>query len=700
MATFAEGLAARKAQAQPGQLSYDIEQPSGVQPPQGQFGARLAQRKAETEQRAAGREQTIQQTPSLAGRISEAFTGAQRQTPETQELPEFRQTKEVQGFAPRGLGTQLKLTAGLLSSFSPEAQMDIIKNSIPEAQFRQDAKGNVIVDIEGQQSILNKPGFSGQDAVQALTQTLAAFGPARLSSLAKSTFARVVGVGAGEAAVEQGRQEVSRFAGSEQPREPGMTALAGAIGGAAELVGPVREALRNRSAARRLGAEAAELVPASENIAVAKAAEEATGIPLFQAQKSAIPSQLEKQSFIAQLPAGTQKSVTALRAQNEAASEAVESFMQQIAPPEAVTTGAERFRNASQKAVDAQKAIRKERTSPLFKDAFKNTEPVDVTSVRGLLENKILDSPPGSDLEKVMKRISGFIEGAPNLAKLQKTKLQIDDMISKFGEGSLGNSTKREVLEVKSTLLNSMDSVSPEFKAAREAFTAESPAVTALEESIIGKVAAFDDTSLKRISRTIFDPAETNPQVVASAKKIINETDPEAWNQLLRVELERRLGSISTDVADGGIGAIENVPRLLERSLFGNTKQQAILFNAVDTETAKNLKFLQTALKRAKLGRPGGSQTAIREEIKRELRGGVTQRIRNFFRAPLNTLVETGEDVAFNRRVRAMAEVMFDPKHKKQMAKIRKLNPNTAAAGKAMAQLLKNIDINTEREQQ
>ena len=697
MGIFTEGLEQRKAQ---GQQPPGVGQVGGViDPPQGKFSARLAQRKAEQAARETGREQLTQQNPSLTGRVSEAFTGAQRQTPETEALPEFRQTAEVQGLAPRGLGTQLKLTAGLLSSFSPEAQMDVIKSSIPEAQFSQDAKGNVIVDIEGQQSILNKPGFSGQDAVQALTQTLAAFGPARLSNLARSTFARVVGTGVGEAAVEQGRQEVSRLAGSEQPREPGMTALAGVIGAGTELIGPAREALRTRTAARRIGAEAAELAPAAENIAVAKAAEEATGIPLFQAQRSAIPSQLERQSFIAQLPAGTQKSVTALRSQNDAAANAVENFLQTIAPPESVVTGADRFRGAAKKAVDAQKAIRKEKTSPLFTEAFKNTDPVDVAPVRDILAEKIADAPPGSDLDKTMKKITGFITGEPNLRKLQKTKLQIDDMISKFGDGSLGNSTKREVLEVKAALLESMDSVSPEFKAAREAFAAESPAVTAIEESIIGKVAGFDDTSLKRISRTIFDPAETNPQVVANAKKIINEADPEAWNQLVRVELERRLGNMSTDIAEGGIGAIENVPRLLEKALFGNSKQQAILFNAVDGEAAKNLKFLQTALKRAKLGRPGGSQTAIREEIKRELRGGVTQRIRNFFRAPLNTLAETGEDVAFNRRVRAMAEVMFDPRHQRQMAEIRRLNPNTAAAGKAMAQLLKNIDLNTEREQ-
>lgn len=699
MATFAERLAERKTQGQESRLAPDSIQLPGVPQAQGQFRARLEQRKAESEQRKLGREQTIQQTPSLPGRISEAFTGAQRQTPETQALPEFRQTQEVQGLAPRGLGTQLKLTAGLMSSFSPEAQMDVIKESIPDVQFSQDAKGNIIIDVDGVQSILNKPGLSGQDTVSLLANVLANIGPAKLAGLAKSTFARVVGQTAAGAGVEQARQELSRAAGSEQPRELGTTALAGAIGGAAELVGPARQAFQTRTAAKRLGAEVAELAPAAENIAVAMAAEEATGIPLFQAQKSAIPSQLEKQSFIAQLPAGTQKSFKALEVQNKAATDAVGDFLQQISPPEAVVTGAEKFRSAAKKAVDAQKTIRKEKASPLYTEALKDTSIIDTSFIDDLIKDKAVDFPASGEVSKTLSKVQDLIGGDTSLKKLHNAKIEIDQMISKIGEGSLGNITKGEVIEVQTALLEVMDGVSPQYKAAREVFAAESPAVDAIKESIIGKVAAFDDTSLKRISRTIFDPAETNPQVVANAKKIITEADPEAWNQLLRVELERRLGNISTDVAEGGIGAIENVPRLLEKALFGNAKQQAILFNAVDGEAAKNLKFLQTALKRAKLGRPGGSQTAIREEIKRELRGGVTQRIRNFFRAPLNTLAETGEDIAFNRRVRAMAEVMFDPKHQKQMSEIRKLNPNTAAAGKAMAQLLKNIDINIEREQ-
>ena len=47
------------------------------------------------------------------------------------------------------------------------------------------------------------------------------------------------------------------------------------------------------------------------------------------------------------------------------------------------------------------------------------------------------------------------------------------------------------------------------------------------------------DNSLK-----IFDAAETNPEIIKKTKKIIQDIDPDAWNELLRVEFERRIGNL------------------------------------------------------------------------------------------------------------------------------------------------------------
>ena len=213
--------------------------------------------------------------------------------------------------------------------------------------------------------------------------------------------------------------------------------------------------------------------------------------------------------------------------------------------------------------------------------------------------------------------------------------------------------------------------------------------MTKIQESIVGKIAALDDTQLKQVSSRIFDPAQTNPKILLQAKKAIVDVDPDAWNQIVRVEIERRLGAIKSTVE---AGTIENIPGQLFRALFPNDKSTKVLLNALDSEGKKNLKFLQTALGRARLGRPGGSQTAAREEIKRELRGGIGLSIRDWLKNPINTLVETGGDAAFNSRVTSLSKALFDPTWKAEMRKIRVLSPNSPAIARAMTQLLNDIE--------
>ncbi|MHC4648102.1 MAG: hypothetical protein ACYTBJ_21795, partial [Planctomycetota bacterium] len=648
--------------------------------------------------------------PSIAA-VQELFTGAQRQTPETIALPEIG---ELQLDDP---AQAAEIAVGFLSTVDPQARREILTNAIPEAAFRTDEKGNEFVKVGEQEFVMNKPGFSATDARNAVAQIVSFIPAARLAGLGRSVLQKVGLGGAASAATETGLQATAQATGAEGGFDPTRIALAGGLGAGAEVLGPTAGLLKRKAgdvldffadvgtavtqgkplAQVRQARQAVSALPAEEAavatqaVTEAQAAAEATGVPLFQAQQTTIPAQVEKQAFLAQLPGSTQKASTALKAQNEAAGAAVDDLLAQIAPPEAVVTGAEKFRTASQRAIDAAKQVRSEKASPLFKEAFSEGAAVELQPVKDLIKQSIDDFPKGGEVSNVMKKINGLLAGPtgkkPTLRQLHNAKLEIDQLINRFGENSLGNTTKKQVLEVKDQLLNQMDEASDLYRQARETFAAESPAVTKLQESLIGKIAGIDDTQLKNVSKRIFDAAETNPQVIKQAKKVIDDVDPEAWNQLLRTELERRLGSVRTVE---GLSA-ENVPAQLFNAMFGNTKQRRVLFNSVDGETAKNLKYLETVLSRAKLGRPGGSQTAAREEIKRELRGGTTNAIRNFFRKPIDNLVATGEDAAFNTRVRALADAMFDPQFKPRMKEVRGAGLTTERGSKLLTKLLKDV---------
>ena len=614
---------------------------------------------------------------------------SENETRATQELPELGSGGLLAG---EDYGTIAKLTPVLLMTTSPDEMANIITSTLPHIGRQEDEKGNIILgnNKTGVQVVVNQPGLSKLDILQGLGIATAFTPSAKLASIPTSIPARMAVGGAGAGLTEAAIQGSQAATGGEFDVED--VGLATGLGAVAEGVMPAIQGVRQSRRAKQLGAAADEFDDVAGNVAEAQAASKATGVPLFQAQQTAVPAQLEKQSFVGLLPAGTRKASQALRKQNKAVSNAVDDFLSKIAPDEAVVTGPAKFRSAAQRAVDAKSTIRSEAASPLYKEAFKQGAKVDLKPVNNLIKQGLDDFPDGGEVSKNLLKISKLLkgkDGAPTLNKLHNAKLEIDQALNKFGDNSLGTTTKREVAKIKDALLKQMDDSSDLYKQARETFAANSPAVNQIEDSVIGKIANLDDTQLKSISRRIFDPAETNRVVIRQAKKVISDIDPDAWNELLRSELERRMGSVTSTLTEG---TTENIPGQMFRAIFGNAKQRAVLYNAVDGDAKSNLKYLETALSRARLGRPGGSQTATREEIKKELRGGVTQSIRNFFSSPIKSVTGVGEDVVFNRRTKAMADVLFDPEWKPQMTKLKKLSPDSPAALRAMTQLLNDAE--------
>lgn len=619
---------------------------------------------------------------------------------DTQLAPDLRTRaeKELPEIAFSGLlseediSTVAKVSPALLVTTNPREFGDILTANFPHIGIVEDERGNLIAanNKTGVQAIINKPGASPIDLLQTIGIGSAFTPGAQAASLVPSMTSRAI-VGATGAGLTQGAIEgLQASLGGEL--NAGEMAIATTLGGAAELVVPTINALRQAKQSKDIK----EAIKATDDVAgqveTGVRASEATNIPLFQAQQTTIPSQLEKQSFLGQLPASTQKASKELANQNQAVSKAVDDFLNQIAPDTSIITGAEKFKTVAERAIKVRKRIRKEASSPIYKQAFRRQRqgkvgPIDTAALETKIEEMAKQFDPGDEISKSLTKALKKIQNADgDLQKLHVGKTEIDQTISKFGDNSVGNTTKRFLTGVKNDLVDAMADQSPSYRAAREEFIRLSPPVDELvNESMIGKIANIDETQLKTISRKIFDPAETNPQIITKTKKVIQDINPDAWNELLRTELERRIGTIRSTLE---AGTTENVPGQMFRAIFGNTKQRSVLFNALEGDQKRNLKFLETALSRARLGRPGGSQTAIREEIKRELKGGINTAIRDFFQKPISTLVTTGQDAAFNARVRAMADVMFDPRWKPRVNELRKLSPDSPAAGRAMIQLL------------
>lgn len=633
--------------------------------------------------------------------IADIFTGSERiaATPELGEVSEF-------AFTPESLeNTALQL--GMLSTFNEKAQLDIIKEAIPEAKFDKTPDGSTFIEVpDGKggttRSVLNRPGFSPQDLITANAQILAFIKPSKLASFGKS-LAKKAGISFGaNVATEQALQEFGVEMGRTE-RDPVGTLIAGGAGVASEVIKPVFQGARAILRARKAGVEKEALGAVAGTVATAEEAikglAEATGgktAGLFPAQKTLTPVELLKQRLLPQLSASTRIATQALEDQNRQVFNATTELIATIAPDQAVATGAGRFRDAAARAIEVRKLARTEAASPIYKQAFRRqrqgkTPLIDTDSIIKKITGITKGSDASGQIAGNMNTIKSKIQGAGgDLQKLQSVKIEIDNLIEGQGSKTLGRATKRALVNVQTDLVDAMIAQSPSYKAARLEFIRLTPAVEELDKSLIGKIVKIPDDQLKNIAGRIFDPRETNPLVLRNAKKVIDDVDPGAWDEILRVELERRMGGLSSFVADNVDDVASNIPGKINTALFGNPKNRDVFLSALSNDQRKNFGYLETVIRRAMRGRAAGSPTTPFKEALDKMRG-VGGIIRDTIFRPVSTLQDVGAQSLFDRRVAKLADAMFNPQWKPQMKKLRALNPNSPAAARAMTQLLDDI---------
>jgi hypothetical protein len=136
------------------------------------------------------------------------------------------------------------------------------------------------------------------------------------------------------------------------------------------------------------------------------------------------------------------------------------------------------------------------------------------------------------------------LEGyAPNSIKvLDLAKRKIDAHIASAVQ-SQDRDMARILRDSKERLVTATDSYSPTYKKARAIFAGESEPINELENSILGKISKMDELQLNQVSKTIFNPNETDLNVLSKFKNEIVNENPDVWKSMVRHEMERRLNS-------------------------------------------------------------------------------------------------------------------------------------------------------------
>lgn len=151
--------------------------------------------------------------------VSDFFTGADRETRATQELPELGSGGLLAG---EDMAVGAKVAPILAATTNPQEMADILKSNFPNIGISYDEKGNIMASNNntGARVVLNKPGVSQMDLINTI-----GLGSLYATGGAQGGIARAA---AKDAAIEAGIQGAQKAAGGDFSPEDVILAAGGA----------------------------------------------------------------------------------------------------------------------------------------------------------------------------------------------------------------------------------------------------------------------------------------------------------------------------------------------------------------------------------------------------------------------------------------------------------------------------------------
>lgn len=172
----------------------------------------------------------------IVGGISDAYDYVSGESRMEQDLPEL--PGRFEKFMP-GVGMMF---ANMSLARDDKGKLDIFKRFYPDAPARTDKFDNVIVQLDGSEYFLNKPGPSGQDASDALVSTFYELQGARLGGPLRKVGGKIgeaIGTFTGLGGASVAQDLTAQRAGSKQGIDPISAGLVATTGTAAQALAPV-----------------------------------------------------------------------------------------------------------------------------------------------------------------------------------------------------------------------------------------------------------------------------------------------------------------------------------------------------------------------------------------------------------------------------------------------------------------------------
>lgn len=268
----------------------------------------------------------------------------------------------------------------------------------------------------------------------------------------------------------------------------------------------------------------------------AKEAGERLGVNLTPAEASGSPLAGAAQGRLGVTDEGALKLQSFSEQRKGQEKAAIQNLLNEISPNAA--PAANKVRDVAQTVISKEEKVLRDTAKPFYEAAYAQEIPQD--KLAGLLDDGII----ARSFARVTKDpiYSNEIKNSPanSIKVLDYVKRDIDDAIG-AAKRTGANNEARMMLDSKSKLLNVLDSVSEDYKAARNIYSEGAAPLNQLKESNLGKISELNDRQLKNVSKTIFDPSQTDIKVMRNLRDKISKQSPDAWNRIVRNEMERRL---------------------------------------------------------------------------------------------------------------------------------------------------------------
>ena len=521
----------------------------------------------------------------------------------------------------------------------------------------------------------------------------------------------------GGSTVEQGKIDAeldeSRLAQSAKERGTGAATSAGfGLGGQMGLDYLANKTLgrQQKKAAKEMDVDLQDLDDTLSHIKKVDDASRVTGIPIFPAQKTGDTFQLERQSFLATLSSASRKALREIKNQNEKAGLAVENLLFLTAPAIQTIDAPVKAWNAAKKLLEKEEKIRQINAGPLFDQVWAEGGTVDIWPLLKKADAIMNKYGPNHPAYSMAKSFMNDVTKRNTMEQFHALKEVVDNRLDTMATRILANPQKnralnkanREAVKLKGLLRKEMIKANPTYGKALKAFEDLSGPLDFLRDSAFGLISKLKPHQLKSVSGMIFDPNTANPATIATMRNLFDEADPYIWDALVRSEMQKRLNKVKIDLIEQNVVGgqqMANVPSMIVNNLFGNKGQQDVLFSALRDGPQKQFaEALLTASQAAASGRPGGSQTAIREEIKKKMRGIALTFKQMFMDRPANRLLHWGDEAMFDRNARVLAEVVFNPDWQPDIADLMKNYTGSPKDYKKLRSLLGRVALAVEDE--